>query len=218
MGSKNIQLELFQNKIIDWYSNNKREFPWRSNPSPYNVLVAEILLRQTGAWKAKDVFMEIIDKFPDIQSLSEAKVENLNKKIEPLGLHKRSKRLVDIANEIIERYGGRVPKSYDELVKIKGIGKYTANAILCFSYGYKLPVVDGSVKRIFSRCLDYNSEKRAYADKEIWSLAESILPDKKFKKYNYALLDFGAKVCTHINPLCDSCQLLEICANPHPTE
>jgi len=214
MNKIDMDLEGFAIKIQRWHDKNKRKFLWRERPSPYNVLLAEILLRQTGAWKVEEVFCEIKDRYPEIVALSNANIKWLQEKIEPLGLHRRAELLVNIAEKIIQDYQGKIPDDYDSLVDIKGIGKYTANSILCFSYGHDLPIVDGSVKRIFSRCLDYNSNKPAYADDDLWELADDLLPEEGYVSYNYGLLDLGAKICAPSNPLCDECPLLDVCLSP----
>lgn len=202
----------FQTRLIEWQYNNGRTFDWRCSTDPFHLLVAEVLLKRTGAWKAEEAYTKIIKKYstPYLMSYS-ADEQYLKEIIKPLGLTNRAESLIHIAKEIIERFNGSVPENYDDLISIKDIGKYTANAILCFSFNKKVPIVDESVKRLYLRVFNYSSAKAAYADKKLWSFALYMLPDRNYKLFNYALLDFAALICKSANPLCDECILVKLC-------
>jgi A/G-specific adenine glycosylase len=202
----------FQKRVIRWYEKNGRhDFSWRKTREAYLVLVAEILLRKTGAWKAEEAYKDIITKFKTIRELSDADVTDLKELIKPLGLHNRAELLIDISKEVMNRFDGKIPSNYDELISIKGIGQYIANSILCFSYDFRVPIVDESVKRVMSRCAGYQSKKMAYADMELWSLVSSFLPTKKYFEFNYGLLDIGATFCRPTKPFCEACPLKYHC-------
>jgi len=146
----------FQKSVIPWYEKYGRHgLSWRKTKDPYLILVAEILLRQTGAWKAEEVYKNITARFRTIRELSTGDVTELKKLITPLGLHNRAELLINISKEIMTRFDGKIPSNYNELVSINGIGQYIANSILCFGYNLRVPIVDESVKRVISRCTDY---------------------------------------------------------------
>jgi A/G-specific adenine glycosylase len=197
----------FQEVVIKFYLENGRSYPWRRTNDPFKILVAEILLRLTGAWKAEAVYEEIIRSYGTVESMSKAKTKELKRIIRPLGLSHRAKLLVDISKDIINRFGGRVPDDFAALVSLKGVGRYTANAVLCLGYGRKVPLVDESVRRIFVRCLNFRSTKPAYLDNDLWSFAAKLLPDKRIKEYNLGLLDLGATLCKYPKSLCCKCPL-----------
>jgi len=201
----------FQSAIISWHKSNGRNYLWRVSSDSYTVLVAEIILRMTGAWKAEEVILDVLRKYPKPENLALADPSDLLPLFQPLGLFKRSRLLVEIAQEVVERFSGKFPTTYDELVSIKGIGQYTANAILCFALNDPAPLVDGSVLRVFQRCLSYKTDKPPYADKKIWELASALLPNKDYKDYNYGLLDLGSLVCSYSKPDHEACPLKPIC-------
>lgn len=202
----------FQEIIIQWYKKyGRHELPWRKVKDPFLVLVAEILLRRTGAWKAEEVYKKIVLKYKSIKSLSSADVTELKKLIHPLGIHSRAELLIDISKEIMKHFDGKVPSDYDELVTIKGIGQYVANSILCFGCNLRVPIVDDSVKRAISRCIGYSSKKKAYADEELWRIISSYLPEKNYVEFNYGILDIGATTCKPSKPFCEDCPWKKLC-------
>lgn len=201
----------FQSSIISWYLSNGRAYPWRQTTDAYKILIAEILLRLTGAWKAQSVYERIIGKYGTPELLASASVHEITDILRPLGLWNRSNTLINIGKQLSSTFGGSVPRTYSELVGIKGIGQYTANAILCLAYKERVPMVDMSVSRIFQRCLGFTTNKPAYADKELWSLALDWLPETNYREYNLGLLDLGALVCKYIRQSCVDCPVASCC-------
>jgi A/G-specific DNA glycosylase len=202
----------FQESVIRWHKKyGRHELSWRKTKDPYLVLVAEILLRRTGAWKAEAVYKKIVLKCSSIKSLSSADSRELKVLINPLGLHNRAELLIDISREVMSRFDGKIPSNYDDLVSIRGIGPYIANSILCFGYNRRVPIVDESVKRVLSRCTGYSSQKKAYADEELWRIISSYLPEKNYVEFNYGMLDIGAAICKPFKPFCDDCPLKKVC-------
>lgn len=161
----------------------------------------------TGADKAKDAYQEITSKYGTPKRLSKASTEEIISAIETLGLINRAQLLIDLSKDITDRFSGEVPNSYNELISLKGVGRYTANAVLCLSYGKKAPLVDESVKRIYTRCFNYCSDKQANLDDDLWRLAEKLVPKKQAKEFNLGLLDIGALFCKHNKALCELCPL-----------
>ena len=201
----------FQKKIINWYKSNHRDYPWRHTTNAFHIIIAEITLKLTGAWKAEGVYNKLIENYGTPEKMSMAKKTRLHKLFKSLGLYHRAELLINISNVIIDKFNSTIPTTYEELISIKGIGKYIANSVLCFAYSQKVPLVDGSVSRIFKRCLNYASERPAYADTELWELAGRFLPSANYREYNYGLLDLGALVCKHAKPHHEKCPLIKIC-------
>jgi len=178
---KTIVIDIYQQRLLQWYSVNKRYFPWRYTNNPYHVLVSEVLLQQTDAGKVLPAFEELLCKYPDLISLARADIEHLTKVFEKLGLFYRAGRLLSISNEIIHSYYGLIPNSREKLLRIKGIGDYAANAVLCFGFNLPFAIVDTNVIRIIGRVFDvWSDKKRSRTDKSLWEFAQSILPEEDY--------------------------------------
>jgi len=202
----------FQNRILNWYNENGRKnLPWRRNPNPYRVLVAEILLRKTRVEQVKPIFMEIMSQYPDLKSLAKANQSELERIISPIGLKSRAKSLIDIANQIVTIYNGEIPKNPNKLRSLSSIGPYISNAILLFGYGKRRALVDGNISRIYSRVFKKKRMRDPTRNVEMWRFAQKMLPKKRFVEYNAALLDFGAYICTFKKPSCERCFLNDLC-------
>lgn len=210
-----IDIPLFQSIVINWFLSNGRVYPWRQTTNPFHILIAEFILRLTGAWKAEKAYNTIISRYGHPNLMSNADLHNLYNIFKPLGLHSRASNLISISKDIENRFAGQVPSSYHSLISIKGIGQYTANAILCLSFNQKLPLVDGSVSRLFRRYLKLAFDKPAYSDKKLWDLATELLPNSNFRDYNLGLLDIGAIHCKYPKPICNSCPLTQSCLYYH---
>lgn len=203
---KRIQLSL-----LAWAEINLRSYPWRVKSSPYDILIAEVLLKRTTAKAASKVYENFLLAYPNIMELSRAKSEDLECVLKPIGYSKtRSKELKAISEHIVTKCGGSIPSRLDELDSIPFIGPYTAGAIMCFSYNCPAPMVDSNVERIIERILLY-SFKRKPSNREVARLISFILPGARFKEFNLALLDLGGLICTPKNPKCKICPLADIC-------
>lgn len=205
--------EPFQASIIEWFSSNGRSYPWRQTRDPFRILIAEVTLKLTGAWKAQRVYEQLVTKYGTAARMASANLPELAEAFRPLGLFSRAMLLVNIAQELNDRFSGNVPKTYDELVSIKGIGRYTANAILCLAYDERVPLVDESVSRIFRRCFGFSTNREAYADKELWRIAQDLLPQRFYREYNLGLIDVGALVCKHTKQRCSYCPVSWACVH-----
>jgi A/G-specific adenine glycosylase len=198
--------------LLNWFSACGREFPWRFTNSPFKVLISEILLQQTNADKVIGPYLELIENFPTINSLADADQREILEIFSKLGLYFRANRLKTIASEVLKRFNGEIPSNLLDLKSIKGIGDYIGNSVLCFGFMQKKPIVDTNIIRIFSRYGLFDStKKRPHTDKQLWSYAESILPDNNYVEYNYSLLDLGAGICKSRKPLCESCPINMVC-------
>ncbi len=189
------KVKTFRKSLLRWHKKHRRVFLWRQNPTPYKVLVSEILLQKTNAEKVEAVFKKMISQYSSIESLSKADLRLLKNLIKPLGLLYRAERLKNIAREIVCRHDGKIPDNQKDLLKLKGVGLYIANAVLCFGYGKRYPIFDTNVERVFVRELGLKSRlSRSRTDKKIWGIAFKILPARNFQEFNLALLDYSAFV------------------------
>jgi len=198
--------------LLDWYHRAARVLPWRSDPTPYRVWVSEIMLQQTRVEAAKPYFLRFVDALPDIPALAACPEDTLLKLWEGLGYYTRARNLQKAAKIVVERYGGRLPPSYDALRALPGIGEYTAGAIASIAFGLPCPAVDGNVLRVLSRV---TGSRRNVAEpqvkREMTEWVRAILPPSP-GDFNQSLMELGACVCLpNGGPLCGGCPLGELC-------
>ena len=201
------------NLLLIWYDKNRRILPWREDPTPYRVWVSEVMLQQTRVEAVKPYFERFMKALPDISTLAEAPEEELLKLWEGLGYYNRVRNLQLAARQIMDDYGGRMPDSYEELLKLKGVGGYTAGAIASIAYKRAVPAVDGNVLRVTARLL---KDSRSTGDPKLKACVEQrlmdILPIDRPGDFNQALMELGACVCIpNGEPLCGSCPLKSLC-------
>ena len=199
--------------LLKWYDNNRRILPWREDPAPYRVWVSEIMLQQTRVEAVKPYFQRFMETLPDIAALAQAPEEVLLKLWEGLGYYNRVRNLQKAAIQIMEDYGGVMPDSYEELLKLKGIGSYTAGAVSSIAYGKPNPAVDGNVLRVIARvrkderCISEDKVKKA-VEKDLWE----VIPTDRPGDFNQAMMEIGACVCIPNGaPHCEKCPLQQIC-------
>ena len=199
-------IEAFRTSLLDWSENNLRSFSWRETTDPYEVLVAEILLQKTAAEKVEPIYNELLATYPTPNVLADADQERLAAIIYSLGFqNQRSKALISIGQEIRE---SDVPDTADELLKLSYVGRYAANATLCFAFEQPRPIVDANVVRVYNRVFSKDFD---YRDEDMWSFASEVLPADDAQRYNLAILDFAALICTPKIPNCDSCFFTDSC-------
>lgn len=199
--------------LLKWYDKNKRILPWREESTPYRVWVSEIMLQQTRVEAVKPYFQRFMEQLPDIKSLAEAQEEPLLKLWEGLGYYNRVRNLQKAAIQIMEEYGGQMPKEYEELLKLKGIGSYTAGAIASIAYGVVRPAVDGNVLRVLSRI---RRDERPISEAKVKTAVEEelleIMPRERPGDFNQAMMEIGACVCVPNGaPHCMVCPLSGFC-------
>jgi len=203
---------IFQQLMLYWYERNRRGYAWRAERDPYKILVAEIMLQQTNADKVEPVYIEFVEKYPTINALAQSDLLALKAVLMPLGLDYRVGRLKNIAEKLVTEHGGAVPRVEKSLLALPGIGRYVANAVLCFAYSLRVALVDVNIVRLYGRVFGFRSQKnRPRDDNKVWEFAAEMLPETKFKEYNLALLDFTAAVCTSRRPGCVKCPITDIC-------
>ncbi len=200
------------NKIVSWYKVNKRNLPWRQTRDPYKIWVSEIILQQTQIKNGINYYNKFLKLFPDIKKLANSSEENVLKAWQGLGYYNRAINMLHTAKKIAFDLDGNFPNNYSDLLKLKGVGDYTASAISSICYNEKKAVVDGNVNRVISRYFDVEeSIDTAKGKKKIKKIAVSKLPEDKIGDYNQALMDFGSLQCTKYNPKCLNCPLANKC-------
>lgn len=210
---ENLRLAAIPKLLLEWYDKNRRILPWREEPTPYRVWVSEIMLQQTRVEAVKPYFERFMSALPDIRALAEAPEEQLLKLWEGLGYYNRVRNLQRAALQIINEYGGEMPGEYTELIKLTGIGSYTAGAISSIAYGRPVPAVDGNVLRVLARVRE---DERLITEAKVKTAVEQelseVMPKERPGDFNQAMMEIGACVCIPGGaPLCDICPLSQLC-------
>jgi A/G-specific adenine glycosylase len=202
----------FQQRLLAWYAKHRRDLPWRRTDDPYHILVSEIMLQQTQVERVLSKYHEFLTRYPSFESLARARTADVKRLWYPLGYNIRPIRLQGIARETLARYGGRLPEDARALQSMKGIGRYTAGAILAFAYRRDAAIVDTNIRRVLGRVfLGVRALERIRGQKTMWDLAQSLVPKRRAYDYNQALMDFGATWCTAHAPKCRGCPMSRLC-------
>lgn len=207
-------------RLSQWFAQHGRDLPWRRpGVSPWDVLVAEMLLRQTSAAHVAKVWQNLVDRYPRPADLVKAPNAELQVLLTPLGMARvRTEALKVAAQRLVSLFGGEVPVSYEELVSLPHVGPYTANAVRCFAHGIAVPVVDVNILRIFSRYFGLGTTTlNPHREPHIWRRASLLMPEKEAAPYQWALLDLAAKVCRPQKPDCASCPVRSGCRSSAKT-
>jgi len=203
---------LLSENIINWYSTHARKLPWRQNQDPYSIWVSEIIMQQTRIEQGLAYYLRFIETFPNIMDLAKAKEDKVLKLWEGLGYYSRARHMMHTAKEIASLYNGVFPKQYETVLKLKGIGPYTASAICSFAYKKPYAVVDGNVSRVLSRYYGINTPINTSSGKSLFAkLAQDNLNLKSPDIHNQAIMEFGALQCKPTNPLCLKCPVADSC-------
>lgn len=203
----------FSKSLIQWYLQNKRDLPWRNTVDPYFIWLSEIMLQQTRVAQGLPYFLRFTEAFPTVFDLAKATEEEVLKLWQGLGYYSRARNLHKTAQQVAFDYDGVFPESYAELLKLKGIGEYTAAAIASFAYNESVPVVDGNVYRVLSRYFEVETDiASSGAKKEFMQLAAELLPAGEANLFNQAVMEFGALQCIPKNPDCANCIFNNSCA------
>ena len=198
--------------LLRWYVAEQRDLPWRSISDPYAILVSEIMLQQTQVDRVLPKYHQFLAAFPTLTDLAAASTADVISVWVPLGYNRRAVSLQSIARQVIAEYGGRIPDTIDELLKLKGIGRYTAGAIACFAYHKQVATVDTNIRRVLHRVfLGLEHPKPKLNDVQMLTLAKQVLPEGEAYNWNQALMDLGATLCTSANPQCTTCPLQTEC-------
>ena len=202
----------FTKTILEWYGNNSRDLPWRKTIDPYRIWISEVIFQQTRIVQGLAYYSRFIERFPTISDLAKADEEVVLKTWQGLGYYSRARNLHAAAKDILENHHGIFPDSYEKLLKLKGVGEYTAAAIASIAFDQPYPVVDGNVLRFFSRYFGINTPiDTNKGKKQIYTKALSLIDKKQPGIFNQAIMEFGALHCKPVNPDCDRCPFNNKC-------
>lgn len=199
--------EAFRELLLSWGKKNIVDYPWRKNRTPYRVLVAEILLHRTRAEQVIPLYNNLIISCPDVHSLAAVDRRKLQKMLKSAGLRWRIDLMHEMAKTIVENYGGKIPSQKEELMKLPGVSEYIASAVRCFAFGYPEPLLDTNTVRITGRVFGIEVKDSSRRSKKMRDLMKNLLDTEKPDIFNYAMIDFGKKVCKKRGPECFACPL-----------
>lgn len=198
--------------ILDWYKRNKRDLPWRNTKNPYFIWLSEVILQQTRVNQGMSYYLTFTKHYPTVSDLAEADEQDILNDWQGLGYYSRARNLHATAKQIMALHDGVFPETYDELIKLKGIGPYTAAAISSFCFNEHRSVLDGNVFRVLSRLFDIDlAIDSTEGKKQFAQLAQDLLPEKQSDSYNQAVMEFGALQCVPKNPDCENCPMTTNC-------
>ncbi len=202
----------FSDIILSWYDKNKRSLPWRGTKDPYKIWLSEIILQQTRIEQGLPYYERFVAAFPTVHDLAKASEDKILKFWQGLGYYSRARNLHATAKNIVEEYGGKFPSTFQELLKLKGVGSYTAAAIASFAFKVPSPVVDGNVYRLLSRYYGIDTPiDSTQGKKEFFELATELIHPKHPDIYNQAIMEFGSIQCKPSTPDCLACPLNATC-------
>lgn len=202
----------FQQHIIQWYETNKRELPWRQTRDPYAIWVSEIIMQQTRVEQGLNYYLKFIDSFPDVKTLSEAPEQAVLSVWKGLGYYSRARNMHHTAGVVMTLFNGKFPSVYADLIKLKGVGPYTAAAISSICSNEAIPVVDGNVIRVFSRLFGFEEEVgSSIGYRKVFEKSSCFIKQSDPGTYNQAVMEFGALQCKPKQPLCDQCIFQKDC-------
>lgn len=212
MNRKNSENQAFSNQIISWYRENPRELPWRETSDPYKIWLSEIILQQTRVAQGLPYYYAFTQTFPTVKDLASASESEVLRLWQGLGYYSRARNLHSCAKYIWYDLGGNFPSSYEALIKLKGVGNYTAAAISSFAFGEVKAVVDGNVFRVLARYFGIDTDiASGKAKKEFEDLANELIPGGNPAEFNQAIMDFGSRQCVPKHPNCTICPLKSNC-------
>ncbi|MBI2887515.1 MAG: A/G-specific adenine glycosylase [Chloroflexi bacterium] len=206
-----VDVRAVQRDLLAWYAAHGRDLPWRRTRDPYHILLAEVMLQQTQVERALPKYREFLQAFPTVADLAGAPRAEVIRRWSPLGYNLRAVRLHRIAQQAAQERACRFPESLEELLSLKGVGRYTAGAIACFAFGQPVAFLDTNIRRVLGRCLGSIPYPAASQDRALLALAEEALPREQAYAWHQGLMDLGAAVCLRARPRCGECPLAAHC-------
>src|SRR5439155_3294537 len=213
----------FTRKLLAWWARAARDLPWRKTRDPYRVLVSEFMLQQTQVSRVAEYYPRFLERFPDLETLARARRRAVRKAWDGPGYYARARNLHALAKDVTRRHDATLPDDPDELIKLPGIGPYTAGAVASFAYEKPVPAVDTNVRRVLSRVFFGDDRQRVSRERltrqrpspprRIWDLARALVPrdGKRAWKVNQAILELGALTCVARKPRCPQCPVRPVC-------
>lgn len=211
--------EGFREALVAWFSIHGKDYPWRRTREPYPILISEVMLQQTqiATVLGRGFYLRFLEMFPDVESLSTAEDERLLKAWEGLGYYRRVRLLRETARAVIAEHGGEFPIDLVALMKLPGVGRYTAGALRAFAFDLPAAVVDGNVARVLSRVMDFCAAvDDTSGQKQMWEWAEALADPESPRIYNSALMELGQTICRPGVPDCLRCPVAEFCKTREP--
>lgn len=209
----------FREALAGWFLEYGRDYPWRRTREPYEILISEVMLQQTqiATVLGKGFFTRFLETFPNVETLAAADDEPLLKAWEGLGYYRRVRMLRETARAVLAEHGGKFPRELPELMRLPGVGRYTAGAVRAFAFGLPAAVVDGNVARVLSRIMDFHAPvDDGLGQKQMWECAETLADPERPRIYNSALMELGQRICRPGIPDCLACPVAEFCATREP--
>ena len=204
--------EQFVELLLNWWDQGHSDLPWRRSKDPYAIWIAEVMLQQTQIATVTPYYKRWMARFPTVSAVVQAPLDDVLKVWEGLGYYRRARNLHAAAAIILDMYNGHLPDTVSELMKLPGIGRYTAGAIASIAFGRQVPVLDGNIIRVLSRLTDLEEDvTKSHTRKELWQLASDIVPAEKTGDYNQALMELGQRVCVPSTPQCIGCPVSNFC-------
>lgn len=205
--------QALQRRVAAWFARHARDLPWRQTRDAYRVWVSEIMLQQTQVATVVPYYERFLAAFPDVYRLAAAREEDVLRLWEGLGYYRRAVQLHRAARQVVQQHGGQFPRDPRVAQQLPGIGRYTAGAILSIAYDAQLPVLEANTTRLLARLLAYDGDPRSSAgQRTLWQAAAALLPRRQAGRWNQALMELGATICTPRRPRCDDCPLQGQCA------
>jgi A/G-specific adenine glycosylase len=202
----------FRTKLKEWYRLNHRQLQWRYTDDPYKIWLSEIILQQTRVAQGTPYYLKFLESFPTIYDLAAADEKDVLRLWQGLGYYSRARNLHFTAKKVVSDYDGRFPNTAHELIKLKGLGKYTAAAIASFSFQQAVPAIDGNVYRVLSRLFGIYDNILSHAGKKVFEqLGQELICEEEPGIFNQAMIEFGALQCVPVSPNCEICPFNNIC-------
>jgi A/G-specific adenine glycosylase len=201
----------FTRKLLAWYARAARDLPWRRTRDPYHIVVSEFMLQQTQVSRVSEYYPRFLERFPTVDDLARARPKAVREAWDGLGYYARASNLHALARVVSKALNGRLPDDPEELIKLPGVGPYTAGAVATFAYEKPVPAVDTNVKRVLERV--FGNAERGMRNAELWRLASSLVPKQGQRawRFNQALMELGALVCVARSPKCPECPVSREC-------
>jgi A/G-specific adenine glycosylase len=207
------QRQMLRRRLLTWYAEHKRDLPWRQSSDPYRVWLSEIMLQQTQVATVRNYFERFTRTFPDSHSLAAADEVEVLRLWEGLGYYRRARQLHAAAKKIVDEYGGKFPSELPALQELPGVGRYTAGAIASIAFDRRAPILEANTVRLLSRLIAFRGNPHSTTgQRQLWRVAEEVLPQKLVAEFNQALMELGSLVCTPSEPSCPTCPLSTVCA------
>lgn len=208
-----MQASQFSAQVLDWYDKyGRKTLPWQIDKTPYKVWLSEVMLQQTQVATVIPYFERFMVRFPTVTDLANAPLDEVLHLWTGLGYYARARNLHKAAQQVAALHGGKFPETFEEVAALPGVGRSTAGAILSLSLGKHFPILDGNVKRVLARCYAVSGwPGKKEVENKLWSLSEQVTPAVGVERFNQAMMDLGAMICTRSKPKCSLCPLQNGC-------